>query len=298
MGATTADRLVYGTFLFLERLVGSRPWDRRGTLGQWAGRLWYAIDGRHRRIARENVARAFPDWDPSRVRMLVRRNFEHLGAVGAEFLGMGSLSREELLRRTRFEGLEHLQDARSQGKGVFALSGHQGNWELAGAAVGAFVPPVSFVGRRLKNAGVDRRVTELRQRFGGRAIGHRNAVRPILRALQEGSLVGMLMDQKALRREAVASRFFGQPVATNEGLAVLALKVGAPVLPVFGQRVLGGQVVRFGPPVPPPERGDFRQRIAAYTASFDAVVEAAVREDPEQWFWVHKRWVIPEGMGT
>jgi KDO2-lipid IV(A) lauroyltransferase len=226
---------------------------------------------------------------------MVRANFEHLGAVGAEFLGMGSLTREELLRRTTFEGREHLDEARAQGKGVFILASHQGNWELAGAAVTASVPPVSFVGRRLKNAAVDRKVTGLREAFGGHAIPHRNAVRPVLRALREGGIVGFLMDQKALEKEAVLSRFFGRPVATNQGLAVLALKTRAPVVPTFGTRVPGGQVVRFQPVLEPPDTGDLDERILRFTQAFDATVEAAVRACPEQWFWVHRRWRLPEG---
>jgi KDO2-lipid IV(A) lauroyltransferase len=256
------------------------------------------LDRRHRQIALENVTRAFPDWGQAEVRKLVRRNFEHLGAVAVEFLGLGALTPEELLRRSRFEGVEHLEEARAQGKGVFILASHQGNWELAGAAVTAFAPPVSFVGKRLKNRGVDRRVTELRERFGGQAIPHRNAVRPILRALKEGRIVGMLMDQKALAREAVMSRFFGQPVATNQGLAVLALKVGAPVVPAFGLRVPGGQIIRFQPALLPPAARDLRERIGQFTEAFDASIEAVVRENPEQWFWVHRRWRLPESMAS
>lgn len=295
MRSRVADRAAYAAFSLLERLAVSRSWERRGELGARLGRLWYVLDAGHRQVAWENVRRAFPDWEPERVGRLVRANFEHLGCVGAEFLGMASLTREELLRRTTFEGREHLEEARARGKGVFILGSHQGNWELAGAAVTAWVPPVSFVGRRLKNAAVDRKVTELRERFGGHAIPHRNAVRPVFRSLREGGIVGFLMDQKALAREAVLSRFFGQPVATNQGLAVLALKAKAPVVPTFGTRVPGGQVVRFYPALEPPGEGDLDERILRFTQGFDAVIEAAVRACPEQWFWVHRRWRLPEG---
>lgn len=286
----------YALFRLLERLAAGRSWERRGALGERLGGVWHWVDGRHRTIARENAALAFPAWSGAEVRALVRKNFAHLGAVGAEFLGLSSLSAAQLLTRSTFVGVEHLEAARAQGRGVFVLTAHQGNWELAGAAVTALAPPVSFVGRRLKNPGVDRRVTALREAFGGRAIGHRNAVRPILRALKEGRIVGMLMDHKPLRREAVKSMFFGRPVATNEGLAVLALKAGAPVVPGFGLRVPGGQVVRFHEPLVPPESGDFRERVARFTAQCDEAIEGVVRECPEQWFWVHRRWTLPEGL--
>jgi len=257
------------------------------------GRLWHLVDRGHRRVARENVSLAFPEWDPVRVRRLVRANFAHLGAVGAEFLGLASMTRDELLRRTAFEGLVHLEDAKAQGRGVFILGSHQGNWELAGAAVTALIPPVFFVGRRLKNGAVDRKVTALRETFGGHAIPHRNAARPVLKALREGGVVGFLMDQKALEKEAVRSCFFGRPVATNQGLALLALRAGAPVVPTFGRRVEGGQVVSFLPALEPPAGGDLAERVLRFTEAFDATIEAAVRAVPEQWFWVHRRWRLP-----
>lgn len=296
MGTRLSDRAGYAAFRLLERLAATRRWEALGELGARVGRVWHLVDGSHRRVARENVARAFPEWEPGRVRRLVRANFEHLGAVGAEFLGLGALSRDELLRRTRFEGLGHLEEARARGKGVFILCSHQGNWEVAGAAITAALPPVYFVGRTQKNRAVDREVTALRERFGGHAIAHRQAVRPVLRALKDGGLVGFLMDQKALRKEAVLSRFFGRPVATNQGLAVLALKARAPVVPAFSTRLPEGQVIRFQPALAPPADGDLEERILRFTRTFDAVIEEAVRACPEQWFWVHRRWRIPGGM--
>ncbi|MBI5442815.1 MAG: lysophospholipid acyltransferase family protein, partial [Deltaproteobacteria bacterium] len=284
----------FTAFRLLEGLASTRSWEKRGTLGKRLGALWHALDAGHRRVALDNVALAFPEWEPERVRRLVRANFAHLGAVAAEFLGMGFLSRDELLRRTTFEGAEHLLEARERGKGVFILCSHQGNWELAGAAMTATFSPVYFLGRRLKNAGVDRRVTELRQRFGGTAIGHRDAVRPVLKALRQGGIVGFLMDQKALAREAEPSRYFGRPVATNQGLAVLALKTGAPVVPAFGTRVPGGQVIRLGPALVLPADGTLEEKVQRFTQAFDDTIEAAVRACPEQWFWVHRRWRLPE----
>jgi KDO2-lipid IV(A) lauroyltransferase len=191
-----------------------------------------------------------------------------------------------------------LEEARSRGKGVLLLGAHLGNWELGGLAVAVHGLPLYAVGRRQSNPLVDRRVTRLRESFGGILIPHRNAVRPVFRALREGALVALLLDQRARGREAVRSRFFGRPVATNQGLALLALKSGAPVVPAFTERVQGGLVVRFHPGLPAPTEGPRGQQVAGYTETFDAAIEEAVRRRPEQWFWVHSRWRLPEEWGS
>ncbi len=278
-----------------EGALSALGWQRRARLGQWLGRAWYAADAGRRRLATDNVARAFPDWDAARVRALVRANFEHLGTVLAEFAGLARTGPDVLVGRFRFEGLDHLAAARAGGTGVLALTAHLGNWEVAGMALAVRERDVCAIGRRIRNPGVDAWVAELRQRYGGRLIPHRNAVRPVLRALRGGALVGFLLDQRAPSRESVRSEFFGRPVATNQGLAVLALRTGAPVVPMFTVRCGDVHRVWLLPPVPPPEEGDRKERVVTFTRRFDAVIEAAVREHPEQWFWVHRRWRLHDG---
>ncbi len=293
MRVTTVHRLEFAAFRALEAVVGSLSWPRRVAFGRLVGRLWYRVDRGHRRVATENLGRAFPDWPASRVEAVARANFEHLGATAAEFLGLGAEAPEGVLARCRFEGLERLDEARALGRGVLVLSGHQGNWELAGAAISARGYPLWGVGKRMKNPLADRKITALRQRFGATVIPHRDAVRPVLRVLRDGGLVGFLLDQRAPGREAVPSRFFGQPVATNQGLALLALKTGSPVVPVFGERVAEGHVVRIGAPLAAPAEGPREERVQRFTQAFDAAVEEEARRRPEQWFWVHRRWRLP-----
>jgi KDO2-lipid IV(A) lauroyltransferase len=249
-------------------------------------------------VARENVRRAFPEWSEAEVAALVRRNFAHLGTTAVESLGLARAGREELLARCRFEGLEHLEGALGRGRGALVLTGHLGNWELAGLCLAARGYRFCAVGRRQANPLIDGRVTRLRESFGGTLIHHRHAVRPVLRALKEGAVVAFLMDQRASSREAVVSRFFGRPVATNQGLALLALKSGAPVVPGFDERVGTEHVIRLQPALAPPAGGTRDEQVREYTAAFDAAIEGAVRRRPEQWFWVHRRWRLPGGLGA
>jgi len=278
----------------LEEVASRLSWEGRCRAGRVLGRAWHLLDPGHRRVARENAARAFPEWTRDRVADLVRRNFEHLGGTAVESLGLAHTDRRELLEHCRFEGLEHLDAALAQKRGALVLTAHLGNWELAGLAMAAKGYPFFAVGRRQANPLIDARVTRLRESFGGTLIHHREAVRPVLRALRAGALVAFLMDQRALSREAVPSRFFGQPVATNQGLALLALKSGAPVVPGFDERVEGRHVIRMHPALRPPLEGTRQEQVRAYTECLDEAIEAAVRRCPEQWFWVHRRWRLPE----
>ena len=294
-GREWVHRGEYALFRAAEWAAGRMSWEGRARVGRALGRLWHLVDRCHRRVALDNVRQAFPDRPEGWVRKLVRANFEHLGTTVCEFLGSHRVTREELLSRYRFEGDEHAEAALSEGKGLLVLTAHLGNWELAGTAVAAKGYRFHAIGRRIANPWVDRHVRALRERFGARVIPHRNAVRPVLRVLREGGIVAFLMDQRALRDEAVPSRFFGRPVATNRGLATLALRTGTPVIPVFGRRDGEVHVLRVGPALEPPRGGTLEDRIVRYTRLFDGAIEQAVRECPEQWFWVHRRWRLPGG---
>lgn len=298
MRPTLAHRGQYGAFRLLEEAASRLSWERRCRAGAWLGRAWHAVDGQHRRVARENVRLAFPEWSEGQVGGLVGRNFAHLGATAVESLGLARTGREDILARCRFEGREHLEEALGRGRGVLALTGHLGNWELAGLTIAASGYRFYAVGRRQANPLIDARMTRLRESFGGTLIHHRHAVRPVLRALRDGAVVAFLMDQRASSREAVVSRFFGRPVATNQGLALLALKSGAPVVPGFDERVDGQHVIRLYPALPLPGGSTRQEQVLRYTGAFDAVIEDAVRRRPEQWFWVHRRWRLPRSWGS
>ncbi len=294
VAASLSHRLQFLVFQTLEAAAASRAWDRRAALGRTVGRLWHALDMHHRTVARDNARAAFPEWGGDRVDAMVRANFEHLGITTAEFLGIGGESSEAVLQRCHFQGLEYLEEGLGRGRGVLLLTGHLGNWELLPIAGGAMGYATRGVARRIKNPLVHERILANRERFGARVIPHRNAVRPILKAVRDGAVVGFLLDQRASAREGVLSEFFGRPVSTNQGLALLALKSGTPVLSSFGRRLPDGRhEIRVGPALEPPQDGDRDERVRTFTRTFDAVIEAAVRDCPQQWFWVHRRWRVP-----
>jgi len=270
------------------RSLATRPLDEALERGARLGRLWHALDRGHRRLAERNIGLGL-GLDPAAAARTARACFENIGRTVAEFAIAGSRP-DELFDRMDLEGVEHLQAALAKGRGVFLLSGHCGNWELLGARLGREVPMTSLA-RAMANPLVDAAVEAQRRGAGVRTLDARDAVREILRTLRRGEAVAMLLDQNALRHERVFVPFLGRPAATNLGLAMLALKTGAPVLPAFSARGTDGRHRAWiGAPIPLAEAGGRDERIGVSTARFTAAIEGYVRRHPDQWFWVHNRW--------
>ena len=260
--------------------------------GLWIGRrlghlIWLALP-RRRVMTLENLARAFgSERPPAELRLLGRRSFEHLGMNAVEACVFFFRRPSVLLSRVDLCGLEQLQAAAALGKGILVLTAHYGNWELLAASHALSIFPLSVVVRPMDDPLVDRVVERFRRRSGVELIAKRRALPEILEALRRGRMVGILLDQNASRAEGVFAPFFGIPASTSKALAVISLRTGAPVVPIFIRRVEGGRHrVKVEPAIPAPLAGD----VASYTAAFNRSIEAAIRRAPEQWFWMHNRW--------
>jgi KDO2-lipid IV(A) lauroyltransferase len=260
--------------------------------GLWVGRrlgdvLWLALPGR-RRVALGNLEVAFgTEWSAAERRGLARRSFQHLGMSLVEVCALLFRPPHVLLSRVTMDGLHHLEAAAAEGRGVLALSAHCGNWELLAAACRLAPAELSVIVRPMDDPVLDRVVALVRRRTGAQAIAKRHALPQILRALKARRMVAMLLDQNAARHEGVFAPFFGRPASTTRALAVIALRTGAPVVPVFIRREADGRhVVEVLPPIVPPAD----RSVAGYTARFNREIEGAVRRAPDQWFWLHDRW--------
>jgi KDO2-lipid IV(A) lauroyltransferase len=272
----------------LLRSLASKPLHLALERGARLGRLWHALDRSHRRLAERNIGLGL-GLDPTSSARVARACFENLGRTVAEF-ALADTRLEELLALVDLEGTEHLHAALAGGRGVFLLTGHCGNWELLSARVSREAP-VTGLARSMANPLVDAAIEARRRAAGARTINTVDAARGILQLLRRGEGVGILLDQNALRNERVFVPFLGRPASTNFGLAMFALKTGAPVLPVFSARRPDGRHRAWiGPPIPLADTGDRAARIGVSTARFTAAIEAYVRTYPEQWFWVHNRW--------
>jgi KDO2-lipid IV(A) lauroyltransferase len=218
---------------------------------------------------------------------IARKNFEHLGCNVAEFAALGREGEEQSVQ---FDGLDNFGKAMSGGKGAFLVSGHFGNWELTGSVLSRSYP-VTVVARPMKNPLSEELIGERRRRGGMKVIGHRNSTRQIVKCIAGGEIVAVLLDQNTHHREAVFVNFLGRPASVNFGLALLALKTEAPVLPGFAIR---GEDMKhrgyIGSPIELVRCRDRREELGENSARFTAALEEFVRRYPEQWFWVHNRW--------
>jgi KDO2-lipid IV(A) lauroyltransferase len=263
-------------------------------VGTWLGRRLgdvasLLLAGR-RRTALANLALAFPGLPESERRRICRRSFQHLGVMGFELCATLVHPLEHALAGIRLHGIEHLRDAVASRGRALVLTAHLGNWELLTVAHRLTGYPLAIVVRPLDSPGLDALADRLRRKSGVELIDKRGALRPVLRALAGGRLVGILLDQNATRREAVFVPFFGRPAATSKSLALLALRTGAPVVPIFVRREAGGgHHVTILPALPAPARTS-ADALVELTRRCTETIEAAIRETPEQWLWIHGRW--------
>lgn len=298
-------RLEYAAYAAVRALVRLLPHSGARAVGRLLGRLAHLLLARHRRIVRDNLARALPELPEAERRRMVPRIFEHVGLSLADAVSLERFYLVELCRRIDLEGWDHLQEAErraaERGTGVVILSAHLGLWEVAAYPPGIYGGPLHVVGRPLDNPLLDAELVRSRARFGNELIPKRGAVRPMFRALSKGGRVGILIDQRARPGEGIWVPFFGLPAYTTPILARMALRTGAPVVPIFGHALPGGRYrVVLREAVWPedsdqPAGSDDEPAVAALTARYLSACEAEIRRHPETWLWLHERWKTPRG---
>ena len=257
--------------------------------GSALGRAFYLIDGGHRRLAIGNLQTAFPLRSNRECVLIVRRMFEHFGQLLMVLLKFSTLSREQMLAHVEFDGEERVRAAHAQGRGVLLFTGHFGFWEINALVHALVLNPMSVLARPLDNPLLHDLLESVRRSTGNGVIYRRGAIRRVLRALAANQAVAVLIDQH-MHADAVYVDFFNRPAATTAALAALALKTGAPVLPVFALPLPGGRFrMVYEHPVEPPA-ADEPEAIRKFTQRCTDVLEMYVRRYPELWLWMHRRW--------
>lgn len=257
-------------------------------VANWLGRIFsLALDRlvpRLRRTARANLAMAWPHHPaPEQV---IDEVFRSIGRVLVAFAREPDIHAGNVGEWIGYEGLEHFQEAKRRGKGVLFATAHLGNWELSHYAHALMTEPMCIVGRPLDNPRLDRLVVRRRTGSGNWQLGRGEYVRGMLKALSRNQAVGILVDQNVAASEGVFVDFFGTPAATGSGFAKLAAKTGAAVIPGFAlwSEATRRYVLKFYPIVE--LSGDEQEDTQRVTRA----VEAAIRENPGQWLWIHLRW--------
>ena len=261
-------------------------------IGRLAGKVGYVLDVKHRRIAEKNVFRAegMPK-EPAAVARFVRRVYEHMGLLSVETLMLPRLMAcHDVERYVKLEGGEKIEALLKEGKGVILVVAHLGNWELAGQVCALAGMPIHIIARPVENPLFNDYLTRTRTKTGAKLIIKYGAFAEAGRLLKTNQVVAVLADQDA-RKGGVFVPFFGRPASTVRSPALLALKFGAPI--VLGRTYRVGRnrhLVRIEETIRPGRYETIDQGVAELTAAFTSRLEAFIREQPEQWMWLHARW--------
>ena len=249
-----------------------------------------------RRTGLRNLEIAFPEKDQAEREQILAGTFENLGRVLGELSQVKKLSKERLAEIIDFE-LDDESKAlyarnKAEGRGVLITTGHLGNWEMLVLGFAALYEPISYLARPLDNPMIDDMLTERRTRFGNNPINKTNSAMLAIKILRTGGILGILSDVNAHPKEGVFVPFFGVPACTTSGAAMMAIRADAFIYPTFCVWDKAIKRYRFvhGPLLEPSKTGDLKRDIIETTAAYTAEIEKIIREYPDQWMWIHKRW--------
>ena len=283
--------LEYGVARLVLAVFASMPPRVAMSVGASLGVCFSWFAGRLRRTGERNLEIAFPELPIGERRRLLRQAFRNLGRLLGVFSQFNNDS-QRLQQLIVCEGLEHLSNAQTAGRGVILFTGHIGAWELSSFALSLFGHPLSFLVRRIDNPKIEAMIDRARTHLGNRAIDKRSAAREMLAILREGDTLGILVDLNTLDREGIFVDFFGQPASTTFMVAKLALRTGAAVLPVFApwDKERDCFLLKVDSPLSIERTGDEEEDVRRLTQQYTRIVEDYVRRYPDQWLWIHRRW--------
>ena len=285
--ASPLSRAAVRLFLAVLRRL---PAGARLAFAKAVGRLAFAL-GIRRRLTLAQLGWAFPSRTPRECRTVARHTFENMARAALDAVISANLSEAELAAMVPAEDGLALERALAGGRGLLIVTAHFASWELVGEAVTRLGIPLNSVVRPLKGA-FNAQVVAGRLRAGMKLLPQRNALRGTLAALQRKEAVAVLLDQAVGGKHALFVPFFGRPAATTALVSLAAMRSGAPVLVSVGVRSAMGFRLRVEGPFPVPSTGDRMRDAWTHTATLTAVLERFIRETPEQWLWLHRRWKL------
>jgi KDO2-lipid IV(A) lauroyltransferase len=292
------QRLEYGLAWILIKLIGSLPRPLARAAGITLAYIVYVLHVRLRRVGMRNLALAFPEKSKRERRRILRGEFRSLGRQAAEVSLFPKYTVKNVTQTVVYDGFENYERAFARGKGVLFLTGHLGAWELSAFAHSLQGHPLNVLMRPLDNVYLDNLTRRYRTMHGNKMLDKDASPRAMLAAMKAGEVVGILMDTNMTPPQGVFVDFFGIPACTAIGLARIALRTDAAVVPGFTiwDPVLRKYRLRFDPAVELVRTGDDDADALTNTARFTKIIEDYARRYPDQWLWVHRRWKTrPEG---
>ena len=288
---TASHRAEYYALRTVVGTLHALPWNAACAFGARLGLLGYKPLGIRRHVVERQIAAAFPELPEREVKSLARRAYAHLGRSSIETALLPSIGQNGVLDMVEsVDGFELVEDAISRGKGALLVTGHLGNWELAGAYVAARGVPMDVIVRTQANPLFDAYINETRATLGMTVVRDHEAARRTPRSLRDGRAIAFVSDQGLMGLASTFVPFFGRPAKTPRGAAVFAMKYDTPTLFVTALRQASGRYRVSVERVPILRTGDRDADIDAIVAAYTAILERWVRSAPEQYFWHHRRW--------
>jgi KDO2-lipid IV(A) lauroyltransferase len=286
------NHVEFAAFRLARGLAGLLSPASLARVGDVVGNFYSVLGGRRRRIIDFNLGLAFPEMSGDERRALARAVTRHFARSALDAIRLQRLRPEELLATVDIAGLQNIVKALGLGRGAFFLTAHIGSWEVAALVTGLQVEDgLSVVNRPLDNPLLEIELDRLRRLYGNRVFGKRNIAREMLTQLKSGGGVGILIDQRVREDQGVEVPFFGHPAWTHPILARMARKTGAPVVPTFALCDAPGHYrLRYEAPVVVDDLTESEREDVPLTARYMAILETAIRQNPDQWLWYHDRW--------
>jgi KDO2-lipid IV(A) lauroyltransferase len=284
------DAIEYWSVVAVRAIARRLPEPVINAWGAGIGMAFYLADWQHRRVALANLEQCFPNKSVRERRAIARGTFTHFGRVLLKLLTFSTLTPEQMMSASEYEGDERVRLAYAKGKGILFFTGHFGFWELHALAHAVKLRPIGVLARALDNQRLNDLLERVRTSTGNTVIYRQGAVRRVLKTLHSGEGVALLIDQHMHGPDAIWVNFFRRPAATTSTLAALALRTGAAVIPVFAHPLPGGRYrFVYESPVEPPAE-DAPDAVRDFTQRCTDVLEMHVRKHPELWLWMHRRW--------
>jgi KDO2-lipid IV(A) lauroyltransferase len=278
-------------FQFIASLVQLLPLSAVRKMGRGLGRFVFVRIRYRRDVTLNNLRRAFPEKSETELILIAQGAFENIGISLLELVWFPRMTPEKILEEMRFDKPDVLQNAYKKGRGVIILTAHFGNWELLGQALTArFQYPLSGLAKTQSNHLVNEQINRRRKLFGTKVIPMETSLREVIRALGDGEMVAIAADQAA-PKENVSVKFFGTMVPTHTGPSILSLKMGSAILAIFAVRSSDGSYDAHMIEVPSEDlKGHSDENVIELTRRHVKITENIIRQYPDQWLWMHKRW--------
>jgi KDO2-lipid IV(A) lauroyltransferase len=285
------DSVLAAIIFAFARLAASVPPQIRIVIGKFLGLTWFYLVRLRRKVAYENVSRCFPEWSEEKKWDVVRQSYIHMGLTGAEVLAMARSTTDDWTDHFEFEGLDNIRSAIDKGRGVFILTLHLGNGDLATVGLKSKGIGLHVISKEFKSKWLNDFWFQSRKNFGTQFIADRGSSIGILRVLKSNGVIGFMIDQFMGPPLGIKTQFFGHDTGTAKSLALLAGRSGAAVVPMYSFRKPNGKLcIVAWPEIPFVNSTNTDETILRMTQGYNDVVESIIRQHPEQWMWVHRRW--------